>query len=327
MAIVVSDPHLRSDTPVSRLDDYLEAQERKWAFLLELAAESPPLIVVGDLLHRSRPQHSTVAMIIRTVKEAGVKVLVVPGQHDLPDHRLARYMEGGLGPLVEDGAVEVVVEEWIRIGGLGAWAYFCPFGCDPPSNPKRVAGPQEEGDGPAILFWHRLVIDEKLWPGQRDPEAREIVERYGPEGAGFSLIFTGDNHQTVEWGERPFQARLLNSGSMMRMRSDQADHQPIAYRLTNPDGLMVERIELPIEPAESVLSREHLERQENLHQMMDEVEGAIAKGSGLAGTHPHRDDATTEFLPLLKAEMIDRKLPQGQVDLLWHCHTVGKEGY
>ena len=63
--------------------------------------------------------------------------------------------------------------------------------------------------------------EDTLWPGQVATDGLGQLEKQKE----FDLILTGDNHQSFcitsngRW--------LLNPGSMMRMRADQVDHNPI----------------------------------------------------------------------------------------------------
>lgn len=321
MAIIISDVHLRADTPEARLDSsYWDTQLHKWETVVKAAQDSPPLIVCGDLLDKPQAPHTVVAMIIRTLRRYQVPVLVTPGQHDLPEHRVAKWHMGALGPLVEAGVLEVVTEDWRWIDDLGAWMYFCPFGCEPPivmRDPKELA----------ILIWHRMVISQKLWPGQRDPEAHAVVRKYGPNGAGFDFIFTGDNHRTVEAA-----GVLYNSGSMLRMEADQQGHIPRYYKIDRDedDYLKVRYTRLPIQYADEVLTDAHLERKRKLEQMTQAVLREINEGErlqvqdndGNGNGDGSAESSIQAFLDLLKSEMLSRKVPQPDVDLLWECYNL-----
>jgi hypothetical protein len=89
--------------------------------------------------------------------------------------------------------------------------------------------------GLKILMWHRLICAGKQpWPGANAAPAPIISGRLG-----YDLIVSGDNHQQFVKGN------IVNSGSMMRMSSDQADFEPAVFGWSE-DGT-VTRIPLPIE--------------------------------------------------------------------------------
>jgi predicted phosphodiesterase len=69
-----------------------------------------------------------------------------------------------------------------------------------------------------ILVMHRMVIKgRKLWPGQTDYIlARKLAN------SNFDLIVAGDNHSAFT-----YKNKVINCGSLMRMRVDQSHHNPI----------------------------------------------------------------------------------------------------
>jgi DNA repair exonuclease SbcCD nuclease subunit len=113
----------------------------------------------------------------------------------------------------------------------------------------------------AVLMLHQLTWQKEPWPGA-PPEgnARKLLK----ENPDFDLIITGDNHQAFT---EEYKGRLLvNPGSMMRSTAKQIDFQPRVY-LWNAESNTVQIEYLSIE--KSVVSREHLEMQEERTNRLD----------------------------------------------------------
>jgi len=112
-----------------------------------------------------------------------------------------------------------------------------------------------------IAIAHQMVIENrKLWPNQIAPEGHQLLKKF-PE---YDLILTGDNHQTfvAEYEGR----KLVNPGSMMRMRTDQENHEPCVF-LWDSNANEVEKILLPVE--KDVINRDHIDRQQERNGRVD----------------------------------------------------------
>jgi predicted phosphodiesterase len=167
---------------------------------------------------------------IRKFQEFHEQPILVPGQHDLPNHRLNDYSKSGCGVLeaaeviIESGDVFTITSENLTIRSF-------PFG-------KEISR-SNSIEGTLIAVAHQMVIENKpLWPGQEAPRGHELLKKF-PE---YDLILTGDNHLTFV---QEYEGRyLVNPGSMMRMTIDQMDHKPCVFLWYGP-GVPPERIFLP----------------------------------------------------------------------------------
>jgi hypothetical protein len=87
-----------------------------------------------------------------------------------------------------------------------------------------------------VLLWHRLTCaGRQPWPGA----GAAVPAALRKELATYDVIVTGDNHQQFVAG-----AWLVNPGSMMRMTSDQVDHEPAVYGWRATDN-SITRLPLP----------------------------------------------------------------------------------
>lgn len=234
--ILSSDWHVRLDKSIARIDNYIEAQTKKIEFILSLCRKhKAKLLIAGDLGHRPLWGDKLLNYFIEILnKYSDVEIYTICGQHDLLNHRLDKWNEGGLGVLSKKGYIKVLTNEYDNIK---------PFSY----------GQEIEDTKAEIVLLHTMIIKDqksKLWETQEAPSAKRILKKL-PKA---KLALTGDNHQsfTVE-----YEGRILcNPGSLMRMSANQIDHQPSVYLWYAKDN-SIERVYLPIE--KDVISREHIE--------------------------------------------------------------------
>jgi len=255
--IFAADLHLRSTAPRARTDDFMATQERKLRFILDLARATPPLIVAGDLLDKARSDPWLEQWLITLLREYGVEVICVPGQHDLPEHSLVQYDRSSMAVLEAAGVIRILTKDRASlVWGDGWCAWGCAWGEEP--DPAMFAPKYKN-----ILIWHRMVAQAPLWPGHKPDDPTLILRKY----LYYQVIVTGDNHQTFT--VQPSSALdgkdrwLVNPGSMMRMTAAQIDHKPCVFRAESgvpPDPeIYLWRIDLPIEPG--VLDLTQLEQE------------------------------------------------------------------
>jgi len=261
-AILAADWHLRSDTPIGRTDDYFAAMEKKIDFILALSEQHEcPILIAGDLGHKSQWPNWLLEWTIEKFK--GHVIVCIPGQHDLPNHRLDQWEKAGVGVLHAAGAIELLGPHDLS-SDFFVTNTFClhafPYG-------ESLYPVQPEGLSlPKIALTHQMVIEGKPeWPGQEVDKAAQLLKQF-PE---YNLILSGDNHHafTVE-----YQGRwLVNPGSMMRNTADQEDHKPRVY-LWYAETNEIEPIYLPIES--NVIDRTHID---NIQERDDRFNALITR--------------------------------------------------
>ena len=240
-AILSADWHIRSDSPLCRTDDFFAAMERKVNFVLDLSKKhNCPILISGDLGHKSQWPNWLLEWAIKKFKNHDI--ICIPGQHDLPNHRLDLFEKSGMGVLSAAGAIQTVLDFAFIDDTFDL--YSSPYG-------QEIKTQSELADYPHIVMTHQMVInDKKLWPGQEAPEGHSLLKQF-PD---YDLILSGDNHQSfvVEYEGR----KLVNPGSLMRSTAAQEDHRPRVY-LWYADGNEIEAVYLPIE--QGIISRTHID--------------------------------------------------------------------
>lgn len=300
-AILCADLHIRTDTPLCRTDNFFAAIEKKIDFILALSKKHEcPILMAGDLGHKAQWPNWLLEWLISKIDEQ--KIICIPGQHDLPNHRIDLFEKSGMGVLDAAKKVEAIgffhKEDKIIgchlpsksiIKNYGIHITPFPYGMEM----KSLGWGKEYGmvDMPMIAMTHQMVIENKpLWPGQEAPKGNALLKKY-PE---YQLILSGDNHNsfTVEKDGR----LLVNPGSMMRTNADQENHKPRVY-LWWAKTNFIKAIYLPIE--QGVISRTHIDvakDRENRNQAF------IKRVNSLEGVEIDYEDNLANYFKKYKSE-------------------------
>jgi len=262
-AILCADIHIRADVPKARTDDFHGSMWNKLGEILQLAHNNGdcPILVAGDLGEKAEwPDWLEARFIVERMKYPNVEILVVPGQHDLPQHNIELLDRSALGVLDSAGMIDVLIDEWSSFdrGKIQICVQPLPYG------QEMVNWPIENKPSNVfnIAMIHQLIIEGNTadWKGQSASPALDLLKKFSE----YDLILSGDNHKpfVVEYEGR----LLVNPGSMMRSTADQISHRPRVYLWwaeTNECSVHY----LPIK--RGVLSREHLEQAEDKTARME----------------------------------------------------------
>ena len=249
-AILTADWHIRDSQPKCRTDNYYEAQWKKIAFIQALSKQNDncPILIAGDVFDISKPSPMVLADTLKHI--AGMQVICIPGQHDLPGHSIDNLYQSGLKVLIEgaSGKDGIVV-----LSPRTTSSVFLP------SSKQLVQGlswgskvTKLECD---VLLLHTLLQEPKN--SNSNIVYQDTCETILKKFPYSRLIICGDNHSSFIY-KKGFQT-IVNPGSLMRMDADQIDHKPSVYLWYARDN-KVERVYLPI--VEGVISREHIEKKQ-----------------------------------------------------------------
>lgn len=304
-AILVSDIHLSETTPISRTDDYINAQFEKLTFLQSLrrANHCSPVLCSGDIFDKWKNSPGFCSWAYLNLP---MGMTVIPGQHDLPHHSHELYSKSSLA-LLETVGQQINV---LHYGDSWATSFVSnkleitgvPFGLLEGFKPPE----QLDKNRKRVLLLHELV-----WEGRKPPwatnsySAQEIIDLFGDS---FDLIVTGDNHQSFV--VRRGKTLLVNPGSMMRMDADQEDFKPKCYLYYADDNTVVP-VEFPIKSG--VHNRDHLDRERE----RDERIAAYIKRSS------ENWELGLSFRGNLEAFFTKNNIPRKVREVLWQ-HMEGK---
>lgn len=258
--LLTADWHIRPDSPENRIDDFVEIQEQKIDFILEISNKYQcPILVAGDIGDKWKWENWLLEKYIKKFKAHSQKIYVLPGQHDLSNHRLDKLSEGGLGVLAASLAIRLLLNAVVYAQGVEIFPF--PFEKEILKIKERNKKLRKSG-GLNVAVIHQLVSQLKLWEGQENFTSAKSLLREFP---CYDLIVSGDNHQSFV---EEYEGRLLvNPGSIMRSTVAQFNHKPKIY-LWNAENNGVEAIEIPIKLAKEVFDLSTIEKQDKRDERM-----------------------------------------------------------
>lgn len=258
-AILTADIELRAFPPSCRIDDHWAAQERKIAWLRDLAAEHEcPILDAGDLFdkkYKSHPSHELLGWVIANLPRP---FYTIPGNHDLPGKSIDNYKNSAMAVLNMSKVLKVHYQLPVELLWVPESPYVKLY-----SFPWGVSFEKYEVQKGYfnIALIHVMVYEEfEPFPGCDGYSAKEVMDLL-PD---FDLIITGHNHQTFTRKEKG--RVLVNPGSLMRNDADQIDHKPCVFLWYSEDNT-IEQVFVPIE--EDVISRDHIDIKKEKDNRLD----------------------------------------------------------
>ena len=146
----------------------------------------------------------------------------VPGQHDLPYHRLSDIHKSSFWTLVEAGKVTML--NWENPICLDGWHPMRLHGFPWGVKPRSLKQPHDLMIEVAII--HRMIWTRKTgYPGA--PEDRRL-HNYEKRLRGYDIAVFGDNHITTvhNLDRRKPGPAIFNPGGFMRRTVAQLEHRP-----------------------------------------------------------------------------------------------------
>jgi DNA repair protein SbcD/Mre11 len=216
--LLVGDSHIRSSSPRSRSDDFVQTQKEKWGEVLEIYKDEgcDVLLQAGDLWDQPRPSFRALSDYITLFRSHSVEVLTVYGQHDLYMHSLATVARSATAVMESAGVAKVLGDTPTAVAiddKQSVYVYGASFG----ENPPRLSGACVSDDRVFnVLVCHAMVGDKPLWPGHQP----KSPEQLSAENPGFGLILVGDYHYDFIYRPRSTTFPVVvNAGCLVRLTS------------------------------------------------------------------------------------------------------------
>lgn len=177
-----------------------------------------PIVYVGDIFHHWNSPPELINFALTTLPRG----YAVPGQHDLPHHRLEDVHRSAFGTLLRAGHLEMIHPDVpLAIGPLVLYGF--PWGTTIRPCPD-----------PAQTFVTRIAVCHRyIWTKSTGyegaPEDGHLAE-VRPLLKGYDAAIFGDNHKGFlsRAFVRPDNAiNLMNCGALLRRNSDEKDYQPM----------------------------------------------------------------------------------------------------
>lgn len=241
IAVLTSDIHLSLKQPPCRKDDWMEVQARHLKQLRDIAENEYdvrlPILCAGDVFDRWNPPPEMIQFALKHLPDG---MITVPGQHDLPNHRLEEMRRSAYGVLVEAGKIQcasvhrranalcpseshVWVSNW-KVYGFG-W------------NEEIAPPPYSEGYHTLALI-HKFVWTAETSYGPGTPEDSHLA-KLAPLLKDYKVAVFGDNHKGF-LKKLKNGTTVLNCGGFIRRKSDEVNYEP-RVGILRDDGSVVSR--------------------------------------------------------------------------------------
>lgn len=276
--IAMADWHLLLEKPRARLDDAHKTQKDKVFHVFRRALSlGAPVIVAGDVFDKPR-SWLLLSAWWPVLKEfvAKVNVYAVFGQHDTYFYNKERRSATSLGVLDQAGMVTLLNHNPVELDGVRL--YGINYGEKVDFDNDKLWG----DDYTNILAIHDMIVPRRLWTGQ---EGAIYAPEFINKNHGFDLVVAGDCHRKFMYRSVKGKRYIVNSGPILRKTADQYNFEYApGFWIYDTDNRTVEFEEIPFEPADRVLSREHIEEQDEANRKLEAFIGAIKSGDFQVGT-------------------------------------------
>jgi DNA repair exonuclease SbcCD nuclease subunit len=256
--VLLSDPHMTSINPLARLDDIRETSNSKMKFIISWAANNKAVIISsGDLLDRPRDWFVLQDMI-RLCRIYQVPFFSVYGQHDTYMYSETVKPYTTLGALIGMGAIKQPTSKHTSIY-KNVNLYGASFG-------EKVPVPAKGSVN--VLAIHAPIAKQALFPGHDFMDAKKFLKKHKL----YDLIICGDIHQRFLFkiGKR----YICNTGPILRLDATtyNMQHEPAFYvaDVRSTGVTKISKVKIPCQPAEKVLSRDHLEDKKQSTEMLND---------------------------------------------------------
>jgi len=260
--ILLSDIHLSWDNPIARIDDVREVQLRKLRWILEYAGSKDAIILqAGDFFDRPRNWY-LLPEVINIFKKYFIIFVGIFGQHDTYMYSEGTRSNTNLGILNQTGLIKIAGPErndWLETED--SVIIGCSFG--------QVLDKEDlksfHKDKNKILIIHAPIGNSPLFPGHQFTLARKFLM----DNSEFDLILCADIHR---YFLEEYKNRIIfNSGPMVRRTAEEYNftHKP-CFGLYDTNKRKIEVIEIPHAKAESVLTRDHIDRKKEAENKLND---------------------------------------------------------
>ena len=265
--VCLGDLHLLWDKPIGRKDDAHKVQMDKMKFVLDWALDNDAIILQpGDFFDTARSWHLTSAYSEFFGSYLYTPLYAVYGQHDTYMYSEKTRHATGLGVLIANKLIRLLNSKGYVLPGRNnahMYIYGASFG-------QEIPKPKIEKDQLNILVIHKMIVgNEKLGYWQKDGDF-VYAENFLDEYKDYDLIVCGDCHRKFMFEQDG--RYIVNSGPLFRKEADMYNMTEASpgFYFYNTNNKKLKWIDVPHESADKVLSRNHIERQEEIDEAMEE---------------------------------------------------------
>lgn len=243
IAIVISDLHLSLLRPACRADkDWLWTQADYLAQIKRIRRDSPPhqttqdlpILCAGDIFDRWNTPPELVNFALTHLPD---DMICVPGQHDLPNHRMDQIHRSGYGVLVKAKKIRDI--SGLVTGNLGGFQVH-GFGWGQPLPKGTIRGDQKLLQ--VALIHQYCWTENRCYPGA-PPQAH--VSAFKKQLEGFTTAIFGDNH--IGFAAKAGRCNVLNPGGFIRRKSDEIGRAPTIGIIYEDGTVMLKKLDTSID--------------------------------------------------------------------------------
>lgn len=211
LAVCCADLHLTLAPPACRAEKNWKRVQRQALEQLTDIAKGLPILCSGDIFDKWNVSPELINFALRYLPTG---MICVPGQHDLPNHRIADVHRSGYGVLMSSGKIQD-----ISSGRVYQGKGFCVYGFGWEEELKKP----EVCSVVSVALIHRYfwTSAENGYPGaplenQLD-SCWDVLKHY-------QTVIAGDNHK--DFSVRRKGWNFFNCGGFLRRKSDEKNRCP-----------------------------------------------------------------------------------------------------
>jgi DNA repair exonuclease SbcCD nuclease subunit len=258
---MLSDVHLSSHNPICRKDDLRVTQWNKlnWVYTKAFAAGCKAVVLAGDLVDIacSWSLLPELAAFLRKYSQT-IMTMVVFGQHDTYMYSVVGRKKTIIGAMEAAGLLTVLGSDPVEVSA-GIRLHGASYGQELPKPDTKRKG--------NLLVIHAPISDRELWVGQSYYNANDFLWQ---AARSFDGVICGDIHRAFY--EKIGKRFIINTGPLLRRKSDEGEHKPHFY-IVGKDLVPV-KVEIPHEPADKIISREHIEKERAYDQLINQLQSS-----------------------------------------------------
>ncbi len=261
--LLLSDMHLRLNSPAGRIDDFEKTVWEKWRYMLNVAVENrvDAILQAGDFFDKPDPSYYLLNQVFGSLKSTHIPVYSIQGQHDIymrnqDVDRTAFGLLDYAGLLFDVGRTKPFEIENTMIYGCSYFDEMNDWGIK-----------KNEFN---ILIVHKMIGNKPLYPGHEITDAGKFLR----DNLLFNILLCGDYHY-------PFHIKsidgrhIVNTGCMLRLTRDERDMNRIPhFYIVNTDENEWKQYNFPCESAEKVFSEKIIKNEvdkEGIYQFIEKL--------------------------------------------------------
>jgi DNA repair exonuclease SbcCD nuclease subunit len=239
-------------------DDWLETQRTALAHVSKYAKNfEADVVAIGDIFHSTNETTNEVISLVQEfalmLKEKNLKLFILAGNHDLPQHNIENINRSAFNILLN--SKNIFHLDQIKIND-GKFEYATSaisaanFGAD-------------ENTDAEFVFKHVLCFpeNERIPPSDKIVKPSELFMQF----KNAKYIFVGDYHRQFIYTKGKTK-KLLNPGCLLRQAADMIDYEPSVLFFDFETG---EHTVCPIPDDEKLVTDEYLEREEKRNSRIE----------------------------------------------------------